>query len=365
MFTKNLDRIATFEAWLKGLDTDKVAVIHHTDPDGVCSGVIISKVVERVRGKPIDLRINQQSNEVSIIPETVEKLKEAGITLLITTDLVVDERYGTINAIEQFARIIVLDHHQIRHDLQSSRCLFLKAQNISEIEPSQYCSGKLCYDLGARLTDVSDLDWIAAIAIICDFGFKTWTDFLITVTKKYGLPPADNWFESMLGKIGNMISEAEAYSADKAAVAFRDISKAKHPTDLLVSELAKVAAEVDKEIKDWAQHYPERLESYPEKQLLFGFVDTKFNIKSNLSNLISVKHPETTLVLVGPLKDGKLGVSARRQDKKVPMNILLNRATEGLKDASGGGHIPAAGATIRREDLAEFKRRVVSILGQI
>ena len=29
---------------------DKVCVIHHTDPDGVSSGVILAKAIERLRG---------------------------------------------------------------------------------------------------------------------------------------------------------------------------------------------------------------------------------------------------------------------------------------------------------------------------
>jgi len=39
---------------------DKVGIIHHTDPDGVSSGVIVWNIVSRVRGKEPDFRINQE-----------------------------------------------------------------------------------------------------------------------------------------------------------------------------------------------------------------------------------------------------------------------------------------------------------------
>ena len=67
-----------FRKFIDGLSKeDVVAVMHHTDSDGVCSGVIMAKLVERKRGKKIDLRVNQEASDVAVLGKTIEKLREA------------------------------------------------------------------------------------------------------------------------------------------------------------------------------------------------------------------------------------------------------------------------------------------------
>ena len=61
---KKEDMEKKFAIFISGISkNDRVAVMHHTDPDGVSSGVIMSKVIERTRGKKIDLRWNQGAGD--------------------------------------------------------------------------------------------------------------------------------------------------------------------------------------------------------------------------------------------------------------------------------------------------------------
>ena len=48
-------------------------------------------------------------------------------------------------------------------------------------------------------------------------------------------------------------------------------------------------------------------------------------------------------------------MSLRRQDRKVDMSELFRRASIGLQGAAGGGHVPASGGKIMRQDLSAFK----------
>jgi single-stranded DNA-specific DHH superfamily exonuclease len=91
MRLKNKKLVNKFKDFINSITKkDRVAVIHHTDPDGVCSGVIISKLVERARKKKIDLRINQKGNIHHITDRTLKKLKSKEINKVIITDLTVD-----------------------------------------------------------------------------------------------------------------------------------------------------------------------------------------------------------------------------------------------------------------------------------
>ena len=43
------------------------------------------------------------------------------------------------------------------------------------------------------------------------------------------------------------------------------------------------------------------------------------------------------------------------------MNLLMKKGVEGLRDASGGGHIPASAARIREDDLGKFKENILKV----
>jgi single-stranded DNA-specific DHH superfamily exonuclease len=51
--------------------------------------------------------------------------------------------------------------------------------------------------------------------------------------------------------------------------------------------------------------------------------------------------------------------SARSSNGKIDMGELMKKGIEGLEDANGGGHIPAAAAQVRSEDAEIFKKRVL------
>jgi len=42
------------------------------------------------------------------------------------------------------------------------------------------------------------------------------------------------------------------------------------------------------------------------------------------------------------------------------MNKLMKKGTEGLENATGGGHIPAAGGRFMKKDLQKFKENILS-----
>jgi len=361
-----LKKSLLFERFRKFIDSikkdDIVAVMHHTDSDGVCSGVIMAKVVERKRGKKVDLHINQKACEIAVLNRTVEQLKRANVNKLIITDLGVDQAPSNIKEIEKFAEILVMDHHKIYANIDSKKTLFLKPQLVSQKNPAAYTAAKFCFDMASEILDMSDLDWVAAVGLIGDCAFNLWKDFLEGVFSKYGIEKKANIFETDLGKASSIISDAECFDSANAYKAFDIVYGSSSPSDVLKSELLKYHETVESETMYWMEHVNEFAEFIDDA--IIYLIKPKYQIKPALSTRLSLKYSNKTIIILQDFGDGMIGISARRRDEKVAVNELLEKATAGLERANAGGHIPAAGGRIRKDDLSKFKDNLLHLVSK-
>lgn len=354
-----------FKVFMNSLEESRIAVLHHTDPDGVCSGVIVSKAVERIRKKKIDLRLNQRGDQLSIQRETIEILKKNKIDKLIIVDMGVDQHPDSIRKIESFAEILIIDHHKIYNSLDSEKTIFIKPQTIfDDANPSSYCASKLSFDLCSEITDMNDLDWVSSIGIIGDCAFERWSDFLDKVFQKYSIKKKNNVFDTKAGKTAAMMSQAESFSFKKVEEIFNTVYESKNYDGILKSPLKKIQKKVQDEIMYWMENVESLAEFDDENELIIYKIEPKFAVKSNISTLLSLKYPHKTILILQDIDQDMVGVSARRRDLKVAVNDLLENATKKLEKASGGGHIPAAGGKFLKCDLSKFKENIRGILEQ-
>ena len=352
-----------FRSFINSITKDDiVAVLHHTDPDGICSGAVMAKLVEKARGKKIDLRINQLAGEIPVTNETVEILKSHKVTKLIITDLCVDQEPSNISEIEKFAEILVIDHHKVYNDISSEKTIFFKPDFISDKKSSAYPAAKLCFDLASEIEDMNEFDWIAAVGLIGDCAFNEWREFLDGVFAKYKIEKDSDIFETDLGKCASLISDAESFDTSKVEEAFNVILNSSSCADLLKSSLQKYRETIENEISYWKGHMKEFAEFYDDINLIFYIIKSKYRIKAPLNTRLSLESPNKTILLLQESENNMIGISARRRDEKVAVNELLENAIKGLEGASGGGHIPAAGAKIRKQDLQKFKQNIIKYL---
>ncbi|MBD3361556.1 hypothetical protein GF358_02060 [Candidatus Woesearchaeota archaeon] len=340
---------------------DRVAVIHHTDPDGVCSGVIASKLVRRIRKKKIDLRLNQKGNVHHITGETLRKLKAKKINKVIITDLSVDESPEGIKKLSKFAKIMIIDHHPVYNNLKSDNVVFIKSSLISNIVPVRYCAAKLTYDLGSLVTDLSDLDWMAASGAIGDLATAPFKPWLNKVMKKYNINPNKDLFKTKLGKVAILISSAESFDTKNVKLCYDIVYRAKSPQDVLNSRLKVFRKKIDDELQYYIRNIRKFAEIHSELDLIIYEIKSKYNIKSPLCTLLGIKYPRKTILTVSK-KNGKISISARRGDCNVAVNELLENAVKGIPDSNAGGHVPAAGAVIPKKYYKKFKKRVINLL---
>ena len=346
---------------------EQVAIFHDADPDGTCSAVLLSLALLRFRGVPAQVHVSPYTGERFLPDEVIEFLRKKRVTTLFTTDIALDEKPQQLLKVASFAQVVVIDHHKLYENVTSDKILLLKPQLLVEgIEPSQYCSSKLVYDLCGKDVDLADKAWIAAVGVISDMTAGSWKDFLENVfrvhrfsTRNAGV--SSDWFRTRLGKISTLISSAEVYDPKNVDVCYDLLFQANDPREVLKSSLVQFEREISAEIKKYLSRVKKDAEFFDAEELIYYDVRPRFNIKSPLCTLLSLKYSHKTVLLVSVVNK-KVHVSARRQDKQVAVNDLLEAACRNFQDANAGGHIPAAGATFPTEYLSVFKENVLALL---
>lgn len=361
---KNQSLVNRFREFVSSVSrNDRIAVIHHTDPDGVCSGVIISKLIERLRKKKIDLRLNQKGNMHYIADSTLKKLRNKKINKVVITDLCVDEDPAGIKKLAEFAKILVIDHHPVYRRIKSWNIVLVKSCLVSDIPSHMYCAAKLSYDLSNLIVDMSEFDWIAAVGCIGDISADPFRPWLHGVFRKYGLKLKKDLFKTILGRVAILVSSAEAFDNRNAKLCYDIMYKARTYKDVLNSRLKQFRKRVDAELKYYLKNIRRLAKIYPSLDLVIYEVRPKYHTKSQLSTLLGIRYPKKTIFVVNVRKN-PVSISARRGDFNVSVNLLLENAVKGIPGANTGGHIPSAGAVVPRKYYKKFKKRVIYLLGK-
>jgi len=332
---------------------DRIAIIHDTDPDGICSAVIIAKTVKKL-GTPITIHIPLDKTQYGITSNMIKQLQKNKINKLITTDFSAEHDLKLLKQLEKQMNILIIDHHKLYNNDQSNKTILIKPQLISNIDPSTYCAAKLAYDLCSRVIKIDNLDWLAATASISDIATQPWKKWLQKVFKKYKVKIAKNLFDTKLGQAATIISSAEVYDINLTDKCYDVFYKAENPEDVLNSKLIKYKKTIDKEIQKHIKNF-KNAKKY--KDLYIYEMKTKHRIHSPLSTILGLKYPHRTIIIIN--KDHQISVSARRGDKTKPVNNLLENSIKGFKNSNAGGHIPAAGAGFPQKYLKTFKKRLI------
>ncbi len=352
---KNPSLLASSDTFFKSLKpTDNIALLHDTDPDGTTSGKIIVEALNQL-GHTVKLFLINERKEHFISDEKIAQLKQHNINILITTDKTVDTNPTQIKKIEQFAHIVVFDHHIIEHDISSDKTIFLKPQLIFDgVPPDRYCSAKLSYDILSRITNLNHLDWICAVGVIGDMAYPAWPEFMNNIYKKYNIKPQPNPIDTPLGIVTQLISFAE--SLGEAETCFNLILKSDSIAQATTN--LKQYMFIKTELEQYINNAEKNVEKYNNNQLIIYKIESKYKIKSMLSTALSQRlYPNQTLIIVQQIEN-EMTISARRQDCKKNMNKLLKLALGTLK-GNAGGHAPASGASVGVKDYPEFKKRLI------
>lgn len=338
---------------------DKVALFFDPDPDGITAGVLLHRALERYRGKGVDLVMFQDHGDLNISEENIAKLKSENVDKVFMVDLAVDQHPEQIEKISDFAKVCVIDHHKIYYDMNSENIVHLKPQMLGDESPVSYVTSKLVYDLFSEFVDLEDLDWLAAIGIVGDAAWRRWRSFVDEVSLNNGLDK-DKVLESKIGHAMRTIASAPQFGFDIIDECFDVVSKANTLDDIERSSLTKYKKVISEEIYKFMKDFKVNAEYH--KDLVFYQFKSKYGIGSTLSTRVSFKDPHKTFIVIQDAGEEFYRLSLRRQDMEVKVNDLVSNALKGL-EGTGGGHVPAAGGNVKKEQLEQFKKNVIELLG--
>lgn len=323
---------------------DHVAILTHTDLDGIASGIFLERILESKRIKIEFIKFIQYSS--GLLKQIFKELQSKEITKLFILDFNADTEE---NGLEDFELIrseintFLIDHHPSSPNLKDKT-------NIIKTKSTD-CASLILYNLGKNyLQDKRYLELVCA-AMITDFSFKN--PHNLEFIKKYYPDFQENSLDSSIAKIADTLSLALIYFKSKLINPYKLIQKDK------VHELEKYSKEIKDEINRVINEFETKKEYYRKNDLYFYYFESKFGISSYVSTELSIKNPDKTFIIVTNRDKELLSLSARNQSGKEDMAALLRKAIENLSNSTAGGHFRASGGSILKKDLNKFKENLL------
>ncbi|MEA2036725.1 MAG: DHH family phosphoesterase [Nanoarchaeota archaeon] len=357
---KNKGLIEKFEKYILGIEkNDKIGIIYHSDPDGVASAVILSRLIKKVGSKDVG-HLSYIPNP-SMIKSAVNKMKSKGINKLIISDVSADQFMG-LKEFEGFSEVLILDHHNLYKDINSKNITLIKPQMIfHDVNPDFYCAAKLCFDLGNMITDLRNLDWVSVIGIIGDSSYDHWKRFGDGVLNKYRIRKTKEG-RTELDRITEVMFYSIAHNLKNTRICYDVLYNSRNYREAKNSGLQKYSKAIENEIKYWNTNVMKLAEVHPKLELIFDNIKPRYPINPSIIARLSSKNPNKTVVIAQDMNQEIINISARRADGKVHVNSLLENSIKNLKGANAGGHVRSAGGIIQKKDFFRFKENIFKLL---
>lgn len=339
---EKLEKIKNFLSSLKDY-----SLVYHKDSDGVCSAALLTKIL----GEPKTVSPNDKPS-IEITDQLIKTINKTPKTIF--TDLPVDQ----LNYKKIKSDTLVIDHHTTKENLNKT-----KQKNFLHINPrfqkpdiylpASYLVYKILKELGYG---VEKYKWIAGIGIVGDRGTENCKDLIEEIEKDFDLNIEDLDFLSSLIESSKIVKGVSGVSE-----AFKIVSNAKNPNDILDSKLMNYYKKSQKEIENLMLDFEYNSEYVPNADAYLYKLVSRYNVGSVISTKLSEKNPDTAIFVYKITS--YFFMSARCQSGRINVGKLLKKLTKGL--GKGGGHPQAAGASMPKENGEEFLKRLRNYLEKI
>lgn len=315
---------------------DNVAIIHHDDGDGFCSGILYYDWCK--------LKKAEVENFVYSIGKS--KLKNFGLekfNKIIVCDLSSSFMAEEFEMIKD-KHIFYTDHHPKEVPLPKEILELLTAEQ--GYIPSSRTAGELT---GMK-------PWLSLTGVITDSGhlYPENENFIDGHLKSIGMT-----LEKFKENISSIITNFLVYFDKNLEEAFIILQKLKS-----VNEVKKLR-KYSEQVKDEVQKFVRKYESKKEKlgDINFYYFEPTFQVKAPICGIIGHQDPNQIYIFSSPKHNRNyIGLSARNTSQRRDMAKLLRAGVKGLQDASAGGHVSAAGGQILAKDLDKFKENIITFL---
>jgi len=338
--------IGSKETFFEFLDSiglyDKVAVLTHNDLDGLASGLFLEKILE-AKGIKVNY-IDFLDIKPNMVKEVSLKLNEENITKVFFADMGVDDLdFDGFEELRREKDVLLIDHHPTSEKVKDFK-------NIIKLA-SEYCVAHAVFVFGEGLIDYEQWGWLVSSAIFADYTFHFEKNFRF-LQSFYPNVTKENLSSSALGLNARKISSALIYYKN-------DI---KHVYNLVkernLEELTEVYELIEEEVYRIVDDFSEKKIYFPENEIYFYEIDSKFDVLSYVTTLVAGAEPDKNFVFMYRNKE-IVKFSARSSNAKIDMGKLMKKGVNGFIGADGGGHFRAAAAKVPEEYLEKFKKRVL------
>lgn len=333
-----------FYYFLDGINKkDKVAIISHTDLDGITSAIFLNEILKSKGIKPKVLEFINIGK--GMFKETSKQLIKKKITKIFMSDLNESSDLESFEKLKSEFGVFLIDHHPSENKTKD-KVLKSKSEN---------CAAWIIYNLGRKITDFEKWKELICATMIAEFSYNDENNFNF-LKENYPDLTKENLMSSEPGELSKKFSYAIIYLKHDLKKAFNLIRKNK------VKKLCKYYSIIKDEVQEGIKLFYKKAEFFPSKNLYFYYDTPKFSINSMINETLSVKEPNKIFVFASDVKEEPdfVKVSSRHQDGKEDMNLLMKMGIGGLENATGGGHTKASGAKFMKKDLEKFKENILS-----
>lgn len=321
---------------------DKIAVLTHTDLDGIASCVLLEKILEKKNLKVE--RIEFLNIKPKMLENKTEELKEKNITKIFITDLTcenIDEK--NFQKLKENIDTILIDHHPILSGIKDKKNI-IKSHSCN-------CATKMVFELGKEFLDEKEWAWIICATMFAEFSYRD-NENLNFIKKFYPDITEENMATSVPGMNARKISNALLYFDKDLKHVYQIILKKD------MKELDHAFEIIEDEINQATEDFSRNKELFEKQKIYWYKFSPKFNIGSAISTIMSKMKPDYT-ILIATTEDAYTKISARNQSGNYDMNTLMKKGIKNLEHASGGGHVKASAARFKTEDLEKFKENIL------
>ena len=321
---------------------DRIAVISHTDLDGVASALLITELLKDKKLKIYSLHFIDYKNRM--LKEIHEKLTLEKISKIFILDINASSDYEEFENFRKEFDLFLIDHHPF--DVQEKT-------NIIKTK-TEDCTTFVLYEIGKNIINLDKWKPLVCSTMISEFSFN-FPENLEFIKSIYPEINKENILTSVPAALSQKITSALIFFRGKEKKVLNLLLKNK------LKKFEKYHKIIEEEIKHTLEKFKKEAEYYPEKNLYFYYYTPKFNINSIIATILSIEKKEKTFILVSNVESKKefVTVSSRNQSGNVDLNELMKKGINGFEDASAGGHIKASGAVFMKRDLEKFKKNIL------
>ncbi len=341
---------------------ERVIIYGDSDLDGVVSVIILKKTLEKLGIKPDCFFVDRERRDHGLSPESVEIFKEKSPAIIVTLDCGISNFRGIEKAKKEGFEVIVVDHHTPLDTLPEASLVVCPKQEEGVFE--EFSNGGLTLLLAEEILneEVSEFYELAALSIFSDM-MKREGDNLEILKKSSNCYPQtvalkaleeileisdfENLFQET-AKILNISKIIEGVPESFSLLLLEDLEKAKEKAYLLIEkqkERIKKTKEIEKEIE----------EIFEGGEIIFlGKKKWPTYLLGKVASRVLNKYKRPVFLY-------KEGEKRSRGTVRTPSSCNAVKAMESCQDIleEFGGHPPAAGFSIKNENLEEFKERLI------